>query len=90
MTFIRAAAATGFVTVAMLGATAPANAAPDPMNVEDPFCWRHPNASICDDPGSSGWGPVPDIGPSSLPDDGGQMVPNVDGGLSLPGSPGAV
>lgn len=90
MRLIKTTVATGFAALALMGAAASATASPGPMTFEDPFCWRHPSASICDDPSSSGWGPIPDIGPSSLPDDGGQMVPNVDGGLSLPGSPGAV
>ena len=81
-------AATGFAAMAVMGTTIPANATQD-----DPACewlgWRHPACAggYYDDPlpkSPAGAGLDP------FPGGGGQMVPNVDGGLSLPGTPGAV
>lgn len=78
------AAAAGFAAIAALGAAVPAYA-------EDPACdwlgWRHPACAggYYDNPLPSGPATIP-----SLPDNGGQMVPNIDGSLSLPGSPGAI
>ena len=80
----KAMAVAGFTVLAVIGTAAPAHA-------EDPLCdwlgWRHPlcGGGAYDNPLPSGPATIP-----SLPDNGGQMVPNIDGGLSLPGSPGAI
>lgn len=81
----KTAAVTGFAAIAVIGTAAPAYA-------EDPACdwlgWRHPLCAggyydnpLPKSPAGAGMG---------LPDNGGQMVPNIDGGLSLPGTPGAI
>lgn len=69
------AALAGF---AVTGAIATAHGSP--TSPDDPSCVAEPFSPIC-----SG-GPYAPFGePGS-----GQMVPNVDGGLSLPGTPGAI
>jgi hypothetical protein len=85
--------------VALLGLTAPANAAPGgtdlPAMTNDPGCdtfgWRHPMCAggAWDETASQEWGPAEDP-TNPFPGGGGQMVPNTDGGLSLPGTPGAI
>lgn len=85
----KTAAATGFAAIALLGAAVPASAVQD-----DPACdwlgWRHPACAggYYDNPlpksPAGGWNNNP------FPGGGGQMVPNTDGGLSLPGTPGAI
>ncbi|WP_304108511.1 hypothetical protein [Mycolicibacterium bacteremicum] len=64
--------------LAITGGMAAAQAAP--TSPDDPACAAEPLSPIC-----SGGPYVPFGQPSS-----GQMVPNVDGGLSLPGTPGAI
>lgn len=77
-------AVTGLAGIAVIGTAVPAHA-------EDPACdwlgWRHPLCAggYYDNPLPSGPATIP-----SLPDNGGQMVPNIDGSLSLPGAPGAM
>lgn len=81
---IRPIVAAGFLVLAAMGASAPAHA-------DDPACdwlgWRHPACAggYYDSPLPSG-----PAGISPLPDHGGQMVPNIDGSLSLPGARGSI
>jgi hypothetical protein len=88
--------AAAFVGVAVMGATVPANAMPSatsPAVQDDPGCdvfgWRHP---LC--AGGAFDSPVDDGVPGDNAAEGGipapAMVPNVDGSLSLPGTPGAI
>lgn len=96
MTLKKAAAVTGFVGMALLIAAAPANAG----EYED-YCSRHPNAPICPDLDENGYPtnsidddingyPIGAIPPAVEDGTEGQMVPNIDGGLSTPGTPGAI
>jgi hypothetical protein len=79
---------------AVLADAAPVGAGPVAMT-DDPGCdmfgWRHPLCAggAWDESASQEWGPA-DTGINPLPNGGGQMVPNTDGGLSLPGTPGAI
>jgi hypothetical protein len=105
-TLTRTAVAAAVAGVAVMGATVPANATPAgaglpgipvplrPLFVQDdPGCamfgWRHP---LC---AGGAFESVPDDGiPGDNAAEGGipapAMVPNVDGSLSPPGTPGAV
>lgn len=87
----RLIAAVGFVA-ALGGAAVPANAAPA-FAADDPGCemfgWRHPMCAggYFDSPPDDGIpGDNAAIGGIPAP----AMVPNVDGSLSPPGTPGAV
>jgi hypothetical protein len=90
-TLVRTAAAAGIAGAALVGATVPANATP--VLKEDPACdwlgWRHPACG-----GGFFESPVDDGIPGDNAAEGGipapAMVPNVDGTLSLPGTPGAI
>jgi hypothetical protein len=81
----RTAVAAGIAGLALMGATIPANA--------DPACeylgWRHP---LC--AGGFLGSPADDGIPGDNAAEGGipapSMVPNVDGSLSPPGTPGAI
>jgi hypothetical protein len=83
----------------VMGAAVSANAAPTradlPAMTNDPGCdmfgWRHPMCAggAWDESASQEWGPA-DTGTNPFPGAGGQMVPNTDGSLSLPGTPGAI
>jgi hypothetical protein len=87
----RTAVAAAFAGVAVLGATVPANATPAVQ--DDPGCevfgWRHP---LC--AGGAFESPPDDGIPGDNAAEGGipapAMVPNVDGSLSPPGTPGAI
>jgi hypothetical protein len=57
----------------------------DPGDRDD-FCEKAPFQPVCD----NGPADPADPGGIGLPNTGGQMVPNIDGGLSLPGTPGAI
>ncbi|WP_319448872.1 MULTISPECIES: hypothetical protein [unclassified Mycobacterium] len=84
-------AAAGVIAgMALMGATVSANATPDDPGC-DVFGWRHPMCAggAWDESPSHEWGPA-NTGINPLPGGGGQMVPNTDGGLSLPGTPGAI
>ena len=102
-TLTRTAVAAAIAGVAVMGATVPANATPAPAGVpvplrpaavqDDPACenlgWRHP---LC---AGGAFDSPPDDGiPGDNAAEGGipapAMVPNVDGTLSLPGTPGAI
>jgi hypothetical protein len=97
----RTAVAAAIAGMAVMGATVPANAGPrgvpaplrPPGVQDDPGCdvfgWRHP---LC---AGGAFDSPPDDGiPGDNAADGGipapAMVPNVDGTLSLPGTPGAI
>jgi hypothetical protein len=88
---MRTAVAAAVAGVAVLGATVPANASPAVR--DDPGCdvfgWRHP---LC--AGGAFESPPDDGVPGDDAAEGGipapAMVPNVDGSLSLPGTPGAI
>jgi hypothetical protein len=105
-TLARTAVAAGIAGAAVMGATFPANATPagaglsgvpvplrPPAVQDDPGCdmfgWRHP---LC--AGGAFESPVDDGVPGDNAAIGGipapAMVPNVDGTLSLPGTPGAI
>jgi hypothetical protein len=102
-TLARTALAAGIAGVAVMGATVPANATsagaglPVPLRPpaiqDDPACdwlgWRHP---LC--AGGSFDSPPDDGIPGDNAAQGGipapAMVPNVDGTLSPPGTPGAI
>ncbi|WP_319452858.1 MULTISPECIES: hypothetical protein [unclassified Mycobacterium] len=87
-TLARTAVAAGIAGVAVMGATVPANAVQD-----DPACewlgWRHPACA-----GGLFESPPDDGIPGDNAAEGGipapSMVPNVDGSLSPPGTPGAI
>lgn len=102
----RTAVAAAFIGMAVMGATVPANATPagaglpgvpvplrPPAIAEDPGCemfgWRHP---LC--AGGAFESPADDGIPGDNAAEGGipapAMVPNVDGTLSPPGTPGAI
>jgi hypothetical protein len=105
-TLTRMAVAAGIAGVAVMGATVPANATPAgagrpgiPLPVrpafvqDDPACewlgWRHPACAggLFDSPVDDGIpGDNAAIGGIPAP----AMVPNVDGSLSPPGTPGAI
>ena len=99
-TLARTVVAAGIVGVAVMGATVPANATPgialpvSPAFVQDdPACewlgWRHPACAggLFDSPVDDGIpGDNAAIGGIPAP----AMVPNVDGSLSPPGTPGAI
>ena len=95
----RAALAAAFVGIAVLGVTVTANETPADggaaslLAVQDPACdWlgmRHP---LC---GGGAFESVPDDGiPGDNAAEGGipapAMVPNIDGSMSPPGTPGAI
>jgi hypothetical protein len=91
--------AAAIAVAALVGVTVPASAGPGGTGLftamDDPGCeafgWRHPMCAggAWDESASQEWGPADDgIGP--LPDGGGQVVPNIDGGVSEPGMPGAI
>ncbi len=90
-TLIRAAVAAAVAGVAVMGATVPASATPAVQ--DDPGCemfgWRHP---LC--AGGAFESPPDDGIPGDNAAEGGipapAMVPNVDGSLSPPGTPGAI
>jgi hypothetical protein len=101
----RTAVAAGIAGVAVVGATVTANAAPDGVGPsvpvplvpsfvqQDPACdwlgWRHP---LCG--GGAFQSPVDDGIPGDNAAIGGipapAMVPNIDGSMSPPGTPGAI
>lgn len=96
----RTVTAAVFAGMALVGVTVPANAAPAgtvlPASMNDPGCdafgWRHPmcaGGAWGSESASKEWGPA-DTGTNPFPGGGGQMVPNIDGSLSLPGTPGAI
>lgn len=96
MTLRKAAVVAGIVGMALLGAAAPANAG----EFED-YCSRHPKAPVCPDLDDNGFPlssidddingyPIGAIPPAVENGTEGQMVPNIDGSLSLPGTPGAI
>lgn len=83
---------TAIIATAALGGAAPAGAAPA-FAQDDPACewlgWRHP---LC---GGGAFESPPDDGiPGDNAAEGGipapAMVPNIDGSLSPPGTPGAI
>lgn len=88
----RTAVAAAFIGMAVMGATVPANATPAFVQ-DDPACdWlgaRHP---LCG--GGAFESPVDDGIPGDNAAIGGipapAMVPNIDGTLSPPGTPGAI
>lgn len=90
-TLIRTAVAAGIAGAALVGATVPANATP--VFKADPACdwlgWRHP---LCG--GGAFDSPVDDGIPGDNAAIGGipapAMVPNIDGSMSPPGTPGAI
>jgi hypothetical protein len=90
-TLAKTAVAAGIAGVAVMGATFPANATPAVQ--DDPACdwlgWRHP---LCG--GGAFESPVDDGIPGDNAAIGGipapAMVPNTSGGLSVPGTPGAI
>jgi len=95
-TLIRTAAATAIGGAAAVGAIAFANPAPPPAAQADPGCdafgWRHPlcGGGAWDESASSEWGPSAstEAGLDAVQQP--SMVPNIDGSLSLPGTPGAI
>jgi hypothetical protein len=84
----RSAVAVGISGVALMSATVPANA-----DADDPACewlgWRHPACA-----GGLFESPPDDGIPGDNAAEGGipapSMVPNIDGSLSPPGTPGAI
>jgi hypothetical protein len=83
----RTTLAAGIAGVAMIGATVPANAQDDPAC--EMLGWRHPLCAggAFDSPPDDGIpGDNAAIGGIPAP----AMVPNIDGTLSLPGTPGAI
>ena len=91
-TLTRTAVAAAVAGVAVMGATVPANATPAFVQ-DDPGCdvfgWRHP---LC--AGGAFDSPVDDGIPGDNAAIGGipapAMVPNMDGSMSPPGTPGAI
>jgi hypothetical protein len=87
----RTAVAAAIAGVGVMGATAPSNATPAVQN--DPGCemfgWRHPLCAggAFDSPADDGI-PGDDAAGGGIPAP--AMVPNTDGTLSLPGTPGAI
>lgn len=87
----RTAVAAGIAGVAAIGAAGAANATP--VFKEDPACdwlgWRHPACG-----GGYFESPVDDGIPGDNAAEGGipapAMVPNIDGSMSPPGTPGAI
>jgi len=102
-TLARTVVAAGIAGLAVMGVTVPANATPAgagiPMPLrplalqDDPGCevfgWRHPACA-----GGAFESPVDDGIPGDNAAEGGipapAMVPNIDGSLSPPGTPGAI
>jgi hypothetical protein len=85
---------------ALVGVTVPGSAGPTgtgpSVAMDDPGCeafgWRHPmcaGGAWDDESASKEWGPAND-GIGSLPNGGGQAVPDISGGLTEPGMPGAI
>ena len=87
-----AAVAAAVVGAAVTGAVA----APAPVVQADPGCdafgWRHPLCAggAWDESASNEWGPSASTQAALDAAQQPSMVPNVDGSLSLPGTPGAV
>ncbi len=92
MTWIRTMAAAAIVGAAALGAIA----APAPSAKADPGCdafgWRHPlcGGGAWDESASSEWGPSASTEAGLEAAQEPSMVPNIDGSLSTPGTPGAI
>lgn len=96
----RTVTAAAIAGMALVGVSVSANAAPAgtglPASMNDPGCdtfgWRHPmcaGGAWGSESASEEWGPA-NSGINPFPGGGGQMVPNIDGSLSLPGTPGAI
>ncbi|MGO4444589.1 hypothetical protein AB4Z42_14630 [Mycobacterium sp. 2YAF39] len=92
------AAAAAFVGTAAIGAIVGANpaTAPAPSIQADPGCdafgWRHPlcGGGAWDQSASSEWGPSASTEAGLDAAQEPSMVPNIDGSMSTPGSPGAI
>ncbi len=92
----RTAVAAAIVVAAASGAIAAANPTPAPAVKADPGCdafgWRHPLCAggAWDQSASSEWGPSASTEAGLEAAQEPSMVPNTDGSLSLPGTPGAI
>ncbi len=89
------AAAAAFVGLGALGAIVGANPSVSAAQADpgcDAFGWRHPlcGGGAWDQSASSEWGPSAstEAGLDAVQQP--SMVPNIDGSLSLPGTPGAI
>ena len=89
------AAAAAFVGIAGLGAIVGANPSAPAVQADpgcDAFGWRHPlcGGGAWDQSASSEWGPSAstEAGLDAVQQP--SMVPNIDGSMSLPGTPGAI
>ena len=93
---IRAAVAAAIGGAAVAGAVAPTNPPPAPGLQADPGCdafgWRHPlcGGGAWDQSASSEWGPSASTEAGLEAAQRPSMVPNIDGSLSPPGTPGAI
>ena len=93
---IRTAVAAAIGGAAAMGAVAVANPASAPALQADPGCdafgWRHPlcGGGAWDQSASSEWGPSASTEAGLDAAQEPSMVPNIDGSMSTPGSPGAI
>lgn len=96
MSRIRAAVTAAIVGAAAVGAVAAANPAHAPALQAGPGCdafgWRHPLCAggAWDESASSEWGPSASTEAGLEAAQEPSMVPNIDGSLSTPGTPGAI
>jgi hypothetical protein len=92
----RTAVAAAIVGAALTGAMAAAGSSPEPALRADPGCdafgWRHPlcGGGAWDQSASSEWGPSASTEAGLEAVQQPSMVPNIDGSMSLPGTPGAI
>ena len=89
------AAAAAFVGIAALGAIVGALPSAPAIQAEpgcDAFGWRHPlcGGGAWDQSASSEWGPSASTRAGLEAAQEPSMVPNIDGSMSTPGSPGAI
>ncbi|MGH3641496.1 MAG: hypothetical protein ACREJT_00010 [Myxococcota bacterium] len=95
----RTVMAAAIAGAALVGVIVPASAGPAGTGLstatDDPGCdafgWRHPMCAggAWDESASQEWGPAND-GITPMPGGGGQAVPDISGGLTEPGMPGAI
>ena len=91
----RTAVAAAIVGAALTGAMG-ASATPEPTLRADPGCdtfgWRHPlcGGGAWDQSASSEWGPSASTEAGLEAVQQPSMVPNIDGSMSPPGTPGAI
>ncbi|MFI5506273.1 hypothetical protein ACIA48_02310 [Mycobacterium sp. NPDC051804] len=92
----RTAVAAAVAGAALTGVMAAVNSPTEPALQADPGCdtfgWRHPlcGGGAWDQSASSEWGPSASTDAALDAVQQPSMVPNIDGSMSLPGTPGAI